>query len=147
MGIKVLSVFKRLLACPAIGALAVGPLVLSALEPNFASVADETFCDRVLALGVLRTIHTPPGKQAREMRRPDAEHLRCQDVIYTHLKVRNRAFQPPCEAVDNFAQKHARLSEGVKEFHRLVCPDVSSAHTRAGRAETACGLSKRAWRK
>jgi len=97
------------------------------LDPDIARVAGEAFGNRVLALGMLRAIHTASRQKARKIRNPDAEHLLGQDVINALLKTRHIDRQSRGETAGDLALKHAGLSARVKKPQGLVRPDVCPA--------------------
>src|SRR5689334_23168565 len=113
MSFKSLATIECLLACPAICALAIRPLMLQAFEPNVASVVGKAFGNRVLSRGVLRAIHTASRQQTRKIRNPNAEHLLREDVIDTLLKAWYLVRQSFGETAGDLTQKHARLRARV----------------------------------
>src|SRR4051812_14641503 len=106
MSFQSLASVKCLLACPAVRAFAMRPLMQHALEPDVASIAGEAFNDRVLAHRVLRAIDTASRQQTRKMRNPDAEHLLRQDVIDSLLEARYLVRQSLVETAGDLAQEH-----------------------------------------
>src|SRR5699024_701142 len=96
-------------------ALTPAPGVFGALEPDVAVLGREGLGDRVCAIVELCAVYASACQERRDLRDSDAENLYREDVIYPFGKIGKLQDQSVGEAVNDLAEEHTRLGEGVEE--------------------------------
>ena len=104
---QTLAPVQRGLAGAAEGALALGPGVLGALEPDVARFTARSRDDGVRAVGAFGAVHAAPCQQTGQPRDADAKHLLREDVVHALLQVRELLRQSGGEPAGDFPQEDA----------------------------------------
>ena len=83
--------------------------------------------DGILAVGILGTIHTSPGKKAGQFRDCDAIQLLVKNVVDAFLQIRDFLFQPSISRLAISRRNTPDLQAGSRNVALLSCHSSSGS--------------------